>query len=248
MPSHRSDRRSSPGSSDASPRPESSVMCDVVKQEGGKEECAVVLVVDGINFYETQESCKSLVPKSRKVVKPKILVKVTTSNWLQATINEINGDQTRRYLTILVSQTIEEILFHVSATIGTLRILRCSDKQDTLGELLINGLSTFSSYKLEDWQGRKHKHQLYLGDRVMIKPDLFRSPSWATNKFSEPEVQEKDRIRSYFTSMDDIPMKDPTWWQSWKVVISSMLGLAASGAKILAGFEATAKGVYLQFQ
>ncbi len=72
-----------------------------------------------------------------------LLVKVTLQANLQAAINNILADKTRRYLAFLVSQAVEKITVHVQEpSITTLRIQRCPQENDNHGQLEINGMST----------------------------------------------------------------------------------------------------------
>jgi hypothetical protein len=155
---------------------------------------------------------------------------------------------------IIVSQAVEEIMFHVTeAHISTLRIQRCSQEKNANPQLTLSGMSTYIGTRVDDWQNMQKPEEgsLWIGENVVIRPDIIQS-SWARaagQSFSRTRMDGREQmLHRHFNDMDRTPIHAPSFWQQWRGCIAGILGLAAGSAKLLGGFDATAKGVYLQYQ
>ena len=144
-------------------------------------------------------------------------------------------------------------MFHVPEPhISALRIQRCSVEKDGQPQLTLNGMSTYVGTRVDEWQSLANKEgrEFWLGHKVLIRPDILHSPCWAHSSrqnFSRMDGRE-ERLHGHFDYMERTAMDSPDWWERWRGSIAGILGLAAGSAKLLAGFDATAKGIYLQYQ
>ncbi|KAE9364155.1 hypothetical protein N431DRAFT_473762 [Stipitochalara longipes BDJ] len=238
--------------SEKPPQPESSIMYDEVKHHERKPGRAVILVANGQNFSEITGKCKKI-QEARKKDKNPFRLTVILPEYLQTAVNDILEDETRKYLAIIVSHAVEEIMFHVSEPrIKTLRIQRCRQEKDAHPQLTLNGMSTYVGTRVDEWQSRpnEEKREFFLGENVIIKPDIRNSPSWKGSSgehFSKMDGRE-EQLHQHFDYMNRTPINAPNWWELWSGCIGGILGLAAGSPELVAGIKATTKGIYLQYQ
>jgi hypothetical protein len=145
-------------------------------------------------------------------------------------------------------------MFHVTEPhISTLRIQRCSQEKNANPQLTLSGMSTYIGTRVDEWQNMQKPKEgsLWIGENVVIRPDIIQS-SWARpagQSFSRTRMDGREQmLHRHFNDMDRTPIHAPSFWQQWSGCIAGILGLAAGSAKLLGGFDAAAKGVYLQYQ
>ncbi|ORY71306.1 uncharacterized protein BCR38DRAFT_519735 [Pseudomassariella vexata] len=168
-------------------------MLKIIKKDRQDRERAIIAVVRPESIAQLEERTG---PSRLKFWRGKTPVRVTSSDNLQATIDEMMHKRARHsassHLSILVSKRIDSIHFDVPADVQTLSILRGSyettqktkQKPAAHSVLLVEGSSTFASVRLDSWQGEENakqhsKHELYLGDGICIAVDMAPGTAWA---------------------------------------------------------------------
>ncbi|KAK7757400.1 hypothetical protein SLS62_000412 [Diatrype stigma] len=185
-----------------------------------------------------------------KFWKSKAGVFVTTPEWLQRTINYIEDAGRCQELTFFVSKKIDEIEFAVDACIHALNIVRCHHHPRSRSRLLIKGSSTFSSVRLDEWQAKRHRHALYLGEGIGISVDMADRTAWADSVASLPEAQ-REQVYGHFLCMKQdagAAGAEGPWWDGWKRHMAIVVGFLSGVGAIAPTFEVSAEGCYVEYR
>ncbi|RYP50130.1 hypothetical protein DL769_010995 [Monosporascus sp. CRB-8-3] len=203
-----------------------------IEEDRGEKGRAIIAVVPPSNLDELE---------------PKGLVRITSTDHLQDTIEYIQN-KPNQHLTLLVSRDVEDIIeFHVPSSFRALSVFRCYHDQDREGRLLISGSSTFKSVRLDDWQGRKHnKHAIYLGEGVGIKVEMAEGNPWAqcAQVLSEIDLQE---VRRNLSLICEPCGPGEIWWKKIMGPMATILGLLMGRGKDPGSFKATAAGLNVEY-
>ena len=174
------------------------------------------------------------------------LVLVTTSDWLQETIEEVHDLQKHSSM-ILASTDVSTISFSVGSRIDTLTILRCRRGRGGTrgGQLLITGSSEFHSARIDQWQNRHRRgRRLIIGKGVGIWIDSADNDRWSASNLS---AKAREKVRRKLDRMRNTEMEG-SWWEKWRGYVASILGVAVTGSKLTAGLKASASGMFVNFQ
>ncbi|KAI1249674.1 hypothetical protein MGN70_009287 [Eutypa lata] len=181
-----------------------------------------------------------------KFWKSKAGVFVTTPEWLQRTINHIEDAGRCEELLLFVSKKIDDIEFDVDACIHSLSIVRCHHHPRSRSRLLIKGSSTFSSVRLDEWQAKRHRHSLYLGEGIAVSVDMADHTSWSESVTSLPDAQ-REQVYGHFLCMKQ-DAGDGPWWDGWKRHMAIVVGFLSGVGGIAPTFEVTAAGCYVEYR
>ncbi len=178
------------------------------------------------------------------------LLLITTAEGLQATIDGIPKNRGKR-LIILVTATVNSIELHVASSFHSLEIFRCPQEQ-VEGKLLVKGASTFNSVRFDEWQAKKHKHSLCLGDRVFIDVDLPTTPLWAKPLDSLPSAAAtvvQENIGLMIKRLNSVRPDQP-WWEMWKDPVACVMKHLLDGASFeaAAAIRVTKHGFFAAFK
>ena len=171
---------------------------------------------------------------------------MTTPDWLQRTINHIQDGGRCGQLTLFVSKKIEEIEFNVDPEIHTLSVYRCQHHSRSKCRLLIKGSSIFSSTRLDEWQARRHRHELYLGEGVGISVGMADDTAWSETVTSLPEAQ-REQVYGHFLCMKQDTGEGP-WWDGWKRHMAIVVGYLSGVGGIAPSFEVTSEGCFVEYR
>ncbi|KAI1339827.1 hypothetical protein F5Y15DRAFT_382224 [Xylariaceae sp. FL0016] len=172
---------------------------------------------------------------------------VTTPCWLQRTIDHIEEESPCQKLTLLFSKKIDKIEFHIEPSVRALRILRCHHSRESRSRVLISGSSTFGSVRLDEWQDRRHRHQLFLGDGVCINVNMqSEGTPWAAY-VTGLSSQQKEQIYGHFLCMKRDNGEGPQWNQ-WKKHMAMVVGLLSGLDRIVYPFEVTPTGCFVEYR
>ncbi|KAG4429233.1 hypothetical protein IFR05_015282 [Cadophora sp. M221] len=227
----------------------------VIKQLRGDTQVAIIAIVRPGALKFLEKKCR--VSFWRKWLRDNSTILCTRDSDLDGTmkkLEEYRDNQASCYtkLVILASRQIEIISFKVSGQFRTLVIRRCEIHQQTdpsSGLLLINGASTFSGVRMDRWNARSRSRKFKPEGNIAFQVGTNWSNLGAgfrpsPNSFP-PSYQ--SAMETQFNRMATAD-KRGEWWQDWKAAIAGILGLMAGGSKFVMGLDATAKGMFVQFQ
>ncbi|KAF4311403.1 hypothetical protein GTA08_BOTSDO13108 [Botryosphaeria dothidea] len=172
------------------------------KEEGGRHRVAIA-VVQPDSVRDLRKKCRS--PWWRFWRKsPRALV--TDPDRLRHILDDeelICDGQEECYL--LVSDFVPEIYFRIDKRIADLVILRVACRNREV-ELMIDGASTFGGTRIDEWQRKKHKRQLWIDpNNVKIRVDSFDTgSSWSIPPSTNEHKAEATR---YIQHMQNTPME-----------------------------------------
>jgi hypothetical protein len=174
-------------------------------------------------------------------------IHVTQENRLQDTLNYIRRDRRpRQDYVILVSGFVSEISFHIDENIDKLKILR-ANSLDQGGQLIIDGASTLNGTRIDEWEAKRRRQQLWFDPQVHIRVSNLDDMSLWGRSVGGLTSGQQDMLLPLLKNLNDTS-NEGSCWNRWRGVIAIIAGTAAGTAKCLAGIDLSAKGVYVAFQ
>ncbi|KAH9207415.1 hypothetical protein DL95DRAFT_450347 [Leptodontidium sp. 2 PMI_412] len=224
----------------------------VIKKLRGGMQVAIIAIVrpEALEFLEKR--CQ--LPWWKRPWRVNSTILVTTDDGLRGTIRRLRKyPQYAQYnkLVILASHQIEFISYKVSGRFHTLVIHRCESHQQaglSSGVLFIDGASTFNRVRMDRWGDVPPTRELKLEGRIAFRVDANWSNSGAGFRSNYPLSSSGQRQVATHLSDMEMAYKRGEWWQDWKGAIAGILGLVTAGSKFAMGLDATAKGMFVQFQ
>lgn len=163
--------------------------------------------------------------------------------------NAASPSRTHSELTIIVSGAYRRLHFQIprQSSILTINIF-AADPSSSMLPLLIGGSSRIGKYRIDEWEHRKHNRKIYTGPGVRIQVDPYAS-GWgstfrASSSYSESE---KSEFMRNFHQMQEAS-RDESWWEKFKGPVAAIVGVATGVGSCVAGFNMTAKGMFVTYK
>lgn len=183
---------------------------------------------------------------------------ITTPQHLQREIDSTASDGQVQELFILVSRQVDlpELKFDVPAGVDNLYIIRCTSPRprttttvtDTphTNKLILNGSSTFSGVRLDEWQAKRvADHNLILGPGVVIQLSMG-IPWTARDALGSISKKQREEVTKHFREMCEAKYEGAPQWDKWKGPVNRLLDVAAGSATATQVVECYANGIVVQ--
>lgn len=179
---------------------------------------------------------------------------ITTPQALQQDIDSSASHGQVHELFLLVSRHIDlqQIQFHVPASIDNLYIIRCANESRRPGsveankKLVLNGGSTFCGVRLDEWQAKRAgEHNIILGPDVVIQLGMG-IPWTARDALAVISKQQREEIAKHFKDMCEAKYEGNPQWEKWRRPVTKLLEVAAGQSSLAQVVECYAGGIVVQ--